>query len=78
MAAAGNMGEDGALPDNGLEFLLDPVDSEVVADVEVPDPLAARDLVATDMAGADSSCAVVVGHLGGAAEPRDSGGKRKQ
>lgn len=50
----------------------------MVADVEVPDPLAARDLVATDMAGADSSCAVVVGHLGGAAEPRDSGGKRKQ
>lgn len=76
------MGDGAGLPDNGLEFLLDPVDRfplrEVVADVEQPDPLVMRGVVPSDAAEAHSSCAVVVGHLGGAAERRNSGGKRKE
>lgn len=62
------------LPDNGLEFLPDPVDREVAADVEQPDPSVMRGVVPSDTTEAHSSCAVVVGHLDGAAERRNSGG----
>ncbi|XP_048535829.1 uncharacterized protein LOC125531617 [Triticum urartu] len=74
MAAASSMGDGSGLPrllDNGLEFLLYPVDKEVVAG---PDPLVMRGVVPADTTEAHSSCAVVVGHHGGAAERGNSGG----
>lgn len=51
---------------------------EVIAQVEQPDPLVMRDVVPSDTAGVDSSCAVVLGHLCGPAERRNSRGKRKE
>ncbi|XP_044396951.1 uncharacterized protein [Triticum aestivum] len=53
---------------NGLEFLLDPVDrfplTEVTTDVERPDPLVLMDIRHSAPETADSSCAIVVGHIG--------------
>uniref|UniRef100_A0A8R7QHP4 FAR1 domain-containing protein n=2 Tax=Triticum urartu TaxID=4572 RepID=A0A8R7QHP4_TRIUA len=53
---------------NGLEFLLDPVDrfplNEVTADVERPDPLVLVDVRRSAPATADSSSASVFGHIG--------------
>ncbi|VAH60598.1 unnamed protein product [Triticum turgidum subsp. durum] len=65
---------------NGLEFLLHPVDrfplTEVTADVEQPDPPALMDVRRSAPPTADSSCAVVVGHLGVSSGHNRSAGKR--
>ncbi|XP_037414342.1 protein FAR-RED IMPAIRED RESPONSE 1-like isoform X3 [Triticum dicoccoides] len=81
MAAAQSAAMSAGIFQNGLEFLLDPVDrfplTEVTADVERPDPLVLMDVRRSAPATADSSCAVVVGNLGGSSEQNRTGSKRK-
>ena len=82
MAAASNMAEFADLRHNGLGYLLDLIDRlplrEVTADVEQPDPLVLTFVEPSAPANADSSCAGVVGQLGGVAEQNDPAGRRKQ
>lgn len=82
MSAASNFEAVPAMADNGLELLLDPLDRfplrEVIVDVEQPDPLVLRGVLPPATPGGDSSCTVVVGHLGGAASQHDTNGKRKE
>ncbi|XP_040247394.2 uncharacterized protein [Aegilops tauschii subsp. strangulata] len=83
MAAAGGAAMYAGIVQNGMEFLLDQVDSrrfpliEVTADVERPDPLVLMDVRRSAPPAADSLCAVVVGNLGDCSEQNRLAGKRR-
>ncbi|XP_073357045.1 uncharacterized protein [Aegilops tauschii subsp. strangulata] len=80
MATAGSATMPVEVLQNGLEFLLDPVDrfplTEVTADVERPDPMVLVDVLQSAPAANDSSCAVLIGQFGESSEQSKIHGKR--